>query len=308
MSTLFTSCSTTDLTLKCIFAFVCVLLVTFIVYILVKVCKHHEDEMAKSIQKLQYVFIVSTICSIAMSGTSKLLYCTDLLFAASICGLLYLFFFAVQSYLLLFIFYMKLRMVFKGTVLQIAKCTNICYTIMFAGMPFSFIMAIVLFFVDSIAFFWFEILFLFFAALTMLSLVVIFVHKFIHVYRQSSDEELITLITRTTLLAMISISITIVDAMNTVLIGTVDSIVYHWICHYIALFDLFSNLICIVIGYQMFKKYYFILCSPMDRCCRLCCSSMVGKKQEKRSLAKVVSITSDPASTQSSIQSTQISV
>eukprot|EP01083_Nonionella_stella_P131965 401200_1 len=132
--------------------------------------------------------------------------------------------------------------------------------------------------------------------------------KCIYIDNHQMKNCMITLITRTTLLAMISISITIVDAMNTVLIDTVDNIVYDWICHYIAIFDLFSNLICIVIGYQMFKKYYFILCSPMDRCCRLCCSAMVGKKQKIRALAKVVSITSDPASTQSSIQSTQVSV
>eukprot|EP01083_Nonionella_stella_P044225 119142_1 len=296
MSTVFASCSPVQLVLSYIFVFVCATLIIFIVWILIKFCKS-SPEIAKSIQRMQYVFMITTILGIAMLGIQKLLQCYMATSLLQYFSLLYLFFFAMQSYLLLFIFYIKLRMVFNGNVLAITPCTNACYMTMFVGMPFSFMMAIIFFFVLPVAFFWFVTLFLFVAVLTMVSLVGLFVHKLIKVnHHCKADEELVSLITRITLLGIISISITIVNALDGIFV--VDGVVYEWITRYIALFDLFSNLICIIMGHQMFKKYYFILCSPLDRCCRLCCSVMV------RDETMLASVSSDNVPTsQSSISS-----
>eukprot|EP01083_Nonionella_stella_P143980 448573_1 len=279
-------CSLPQLILRSIFAGICGILAVCCIIVFYHICVHHKEEhMSRFIQRSQYTFITATICVVLMNGTTKLLYCADSETFIAILLLLWLALFAIQSYLLLLIFYIKLKKVFMKSPLRLSKNTNRAYTVMFIALPCGAVIGIGVFFVHPTVFVWIEIMFLLLFAALMISLVVLFIYKLVQVYKRAAasekDEDLVAVITQTTLLATISIFLTIVNAINTAMYSAVDNIVYQWICHYIVLFDIITNFICVIIGFKIFKQTYYALCFHLDTHCRSCCRHIVLDQSPK---------------------------
>ena len=116
----------------------------------------------------------------------------------------------------------------------------------------------------------------------MISMVILFVYRLIQVYKTEHDNEiLIGAITKITILVSISVSVTMVDLVTTTLYRYVaHSILLQWIFSYVALFDVYTNFICVIMCYKMFKKYYQNVCSCMDIKCRICWNKLIANKRD----------------------------
>ena len=111
----------------------------------------------------------------------------------------------------------------------------------------------------------------------------IFIYKLVKVYKMDSNKDengqLIRVMTKTAFLTMISIFITIL----TYLFNRVDlgfdplSETRRNIADTISTMDVYTNLICFVLTFQSFEKYYNKLCGCCDSKCQRMCIWMVNR-------------------------------
>ena len=106
----------------------------------------------------------------------------------------------------------------------------------------------------------------------------VFVQKLFQVYKMDNnnlDEDLIRIITKTTILTLFSICFTIIANI----VGQItapweekdDDIAIFLLTRGLFAMDVFTNFICFVLTYQSFDKYYSIFCGFCHSKCRTMC-------------------------------------
>ena len=125
--------------------------------------------------------------------------------------------------------------------------------------------------------------------LVTISLVILFIHKLVQVYRNLNEREhnketefLMEPITKVTILSSISLFITLMNAFLWGIYNFSGNPRIIWnICVYISTLDLYSNFICVLFCEKAFKDKYFMICSCLDLKCRDCWRSIVVDKKNK---------------------------
>eukprot|EP01084_Bolivina_argentea_P010051 18743_1 len=102
------------------------------------------------------------------------------------------------------------------------------------------------------------------------------------------DNQLLTIIIKNTLLAVISISLTVMASIMYAIAAVriteftrfytnvKDHIVFWWCFLFIFLFDVCTNFICAMLSYKYFDDYYFICCNWGDKMCHLICDGFIN--------------------------------
>ena len=193
--------------------------------------------------------------------------------------------FVIQTLLLLAILFMRLYVVFKGTMYALSSVTIKLYWIIYSLCILFFIVAGISFvnlsqtIIGSII-----VAFAFLLIIIMVSvLIALFLYKMAQVYKsvdtENSNPALIAIITKTNLLAIISIVSTLITAIFVTLETSIwsNSIPVFMISRLLVINDVFTNFWCIILSSSIFNNWYLKIC----KCCHLRCEScwyrIVGK-------------------------------
>ena len=96
---------------------------------------------------------------------------------------------------------------------------------------------------------------------------ILYVYKLFLVYKSEKDEDLINVITKTSLLAFISIFNTFLVFTIIPLISVINSVHFSFIWNVLVVMDLYTNFFCIYLQYKYFNPYYLKICGVCDRKC-----------------------------------------
>eukprot|EP01083_Nonionella_stella_P087832 244520_1 len=275
-------CSLSQTILFWTHAIISYILVLFVIYVLCTIISTRNEEQTLRTDRITgYIFIIFTILGIACHGTYTVLECYDTEYLFYIVLAMYNLSFGVQSYLLLLIFFNKLKAIFNRSPRRLSNLTKACYNIMFVVLPLYMVVTIAIYVIDPaivIESLYFGVIFLILFIALITSLAILFIYKLLSVYKCNAinlnqyDPELVAVITKTTILMGISVTTTLIDTINTIISD--DNSVYAWICYLITTVDLFTNFLCIMLQFKPFKHYYILLCSCFDTKCRLCWASI----------------------------------
>eukprot|EP01084_Bolivina_argentea_P247214 413628_1 len=86
-----------------------------------------------------------------------------------------------------------------------------------------------------------------------------------------NDKYFLSIMTKSTILTIISVSITLLLTVMTMFMDLVSSELQDMIWHLFILLDIFTNFSCIALSALFAKKYYLKICGVMDNACRKCC-------------------------------------
>eukprot|EP01084_Bolivina_argentea_P142421 250208_1 len=181
--------------------------------------------------------------------------------------------------LIIFLFY-RLYYVFAGSTFSLSK---ICVA--------AFIIVYIIFVVSLIVGFTFMKLFWVFIGITFISAVylsfytsALFIFKLYqlnHANKVSdtahiaASQDLISVITKFTILAILSISSTLLLAVYQIVLNathvSLENEIARIIFNSLVLLDLCTNFICISLSFKFADDYYLLMCGKCDGCCRLLC-------------------------------------
>ena len=102
---------------------------------------------------------------------------------------------------------------------------------------------------------------------------VLFIRKLMKVYNeQKSEEQLISSVTKLTIVTVSSISITLMVPVIIVLFEAVgvDEFVVFVMEKYVILCDIYTNLWCALLSTRYFDAHYKVLCGCVDAWCKKC--------------------------------------
>lgn len=211
---------------------------------------------------------------------------------------------AAHYYILLLILFIRLYFAFKGSTFALKKCTVRFYTFCYILQPITFISGSFLYLMDN------EEFGLFLVAITaililciIISIVILYVNRLIMVYRLSDgDEHYMGIATKTTILTVICLTVTMIGYTPFILINYLNGHSY-WIYEICLLIDIYANWICVVGGYPMFSTYYERLCGALDLKCRNCCRYILGIDNEIN-VAKEIQMSQAPSGSPASMSPT----
>eukprot|EP01084_Bolivina_argentea_P072793 132152_1 len=202
----------------------------------------------------------------------------------------------VQFYLLLLISWLRLKTIFAGSALQLSSATVRFYdTILVVEGILMIVVPILGLFsppgTKVIRLFLGILMGLLFIIL-MLSIAVLFVRRFIMVYKNiQSDEHFINIVNKTTILTLLSLAITLLTIIGFLLSPTNTTAVNVTLITHIRdiflLTDMYCKLICVVFSYKYFDKYYRKVCGPLDLKCKKMWFKFVGRDDTKMMAAVV---------------------
>eukprot|EP01084_Bolivina_argentea_P252958 424781_1 len=288
------------------FAIICTLLSVFALFVLFKYLKNTKVESAtKIVHRCGVVFLIASILALLCNGTRQLFLCFGI-YGYLFMYIGYLISTGIQLYLLLLIYYLRLQFIFAATALALSKVTNVIYISLFVFLPIyvAFVIIIIIVANNMRAMFMATYFFLF--IMIMSSLVILFIFKLIQVYKlspETNNDQLVTAITKTTILTSISLGSTFMSVIGNVIFPFVG-VAIQWVCHYISLMDLLTNFVCIMMSYNAFRMYYVLLCPFCDSKCRVCCSRIVTKSNNDIKMMDKAVSESKPEDTTQTVSST----
>ena len=190
--------------------------------------------------------------------------------------------YAIQNYVLLLLYFDRLRIVFSPTPLCLSNKTENIYKFIFALIPIYVISIVTLsfFFLENgihlSIFIPLAVVFILGYIAFMLSLVILYIHKLIEVYKSvnahnvEDAEFLVSAITKTTVLTIISLSMSFINMISTAIYFPMDdNLIISWISAYIADIDIYTNFLCLMLCFNHFDGYYLRSCSSIDKQCRM---------------------------------------
>ena len=259
-----------------------------------------DNKTNKSVIHCTYIIIITTICAISAELFGGIHWtCHGMNHGLlSIINNIFNLVFAVQLFTLLILFYVTVNAIFIGTSFELSKITKTIYKIMFIAEPIYIIIVLIARSFLSLSF-WailvgFCVLFL---LLLMISIIILYIYKLICVYRSvggNKNEQntiMVDKITKLTILCSISIGITFCDFVSLVIgYSGLLSTNYLYFHYFVVLFDIYTNLICIVLSSKIFEKYYVILCKCMDIKCKICWTKIANNKvtQDEKYIEKEI--------------------
>lgn len=105
----------------------------------------------------------------------------------------------------------------------------------------------------------------------IICLISLFLYKTMQVYtsvdKLDSNSPLIALITKTSVLAFISIFATLIDAIGTIILPFILSVHILMITRLLLIFDLVTNFWCIILAYRGYDALYMKICAHCDLKC-----------------------------------------
>ena len=174
---------------------------------------------------------------------------------------------------LLMVLFLRLKEMFDETMFAISKTTNNLFMsiwfLMYCSIPILFILSRMIQTLLTIISFLFGI-----SGILNIIISILFIKKLLDVNKnlsKESSEELINVITKTSILTVISCIFTIILMIS--LIFQIfneeyrNSIIPTWFL----LSDSFTNFICISLQFKFFKREFYYFCGCMDRKCKSCC-------------------------------------
>eukprot|EP01084_Bolivina_argentea_P011068 20686_1 len=260
------------------------ILLAIILYVIFKFRQRNPtiSNAAKHTKLLYYfgfAFFLISFITLLLYLIATLLYCSDMQLIWIILYALYTLSYAVQLYSLLLLLFFRIHWIFKSTMFAFSKYILQGFKILFIVTPLLFVASICVYNLNRMhGTIMVGISFLV-AIVLVVSITILFVRKLIHVYQNRDNEELLTVITKTTILTFCSIFITALTNTS-VIIANVIIISIHslMISHIIAMFDMFSNFMFIALTYKCFQKEYNILFGFIDIKCRNLCYKAVKQQ------------------------------
>lgn len=283
-------CDTTVVALSITFTIIACLLCLTVIYTFYKLLSNLKHEtMTKLGQQCGIVFSITTLLAMVLNVIQC---CGKCLFGITysyyqVLFVLYNLTFAISTLLLLIIFFVRIKNVFHKTPFKLSQKSSIAYYSIFMVIIILTMVTIALYIICTdvcrrISTFLASMVLLL-IVIVMISMVILFINRLIKVYKSDNDNGLlIAAITRITILCTISVSMTVIDSITTSLYRNVTNYIYiQWIFNYIALFDLYTNFICVILCYKSFKGIYENICSCCDKLCRVCWMKIIDKRTGK---------------------------
>ena len=202
----------------------------------------------------------------------------------------------VQTMLLLGIVFARLYIVFVGSIFALSTIIIRLYLILYIiCMSLSLIAAITFsnwadrtttLIISGLAYLLFIIL--------MIMVVSLFISKMVQVYRNvdndNANPKLITIITKTCILALGSLFITLLNASATVIGRSSTSVHILLFSNLFTVFDLVSNFWCIILTYGVFHDWYLKVCRCCDAKCTKCWHKIVRTERNKLQLGEAIKL------------------
>ena len=203
-------------------------------------------------------------------------------------------FYVIQTLLLLAILFMRLYFIFAETTFALSQATVGIYWIIYSLCTLLFIAAAIAFAnfsQRSIASVIIGSAFLM-LIIMMSILIILFLYKMTQVYtgvdhmHQNSNPALIRIITKTSILASISITLSLLNAIAVILevLPSTASIHIIFISKLFNVYDVFTNFWCVILSFSGYNNWYLKICKGCDSKCISCWHSIVGlmSKQQTR--------------------------
>ena len=227
---------------------------------------------------IMFIFCTCAISSILFQVASD-----GLLISQTLSGSFY----GLQYYLLLFVLFIRLYLVFKNTKFELSKTTINIY-------KFVFILSVLL--IISIApiqiflahapiiILSSQALMLLLAIVLNVSLSILFIYKLVQVNKDQdvrNNGNLLDIITKNTILTVISNCATILVILGMVLSIIVPDHNVYWVFTVNVLvqyMDVYTNFICIALTFRCFISFYGNICGLLDRKCKGMCSNAFAEK------------------------------
>ena len=89
----------------------------------------------------------------------------------------------------------------------------------------------------------------------------------------TKDEQLLNLVAKNSLLAIVSISVTLLSFILVALIETFNSPHYNVIVDIFIIADIYTNALCVFLSYKTFDGYYYKICGYCNSKCIMKCLS-----------------------------------
>ena len=126
--------------------------------------------------------------------------------------------------------------------------------------------------------------------LSSLSISFIFLYKLLIIYKTAQsnkdDQTLLSLMIKNTILVVISISFSVINLIVVALIPhDNEKLLLAFIRHFMFLFDILTNFMCVTLAFQSFSHHYDIFCGLLDRKCSQCCpQKAIRNSRHKKSV------------------------
>eukprot|EP01084_Bolivina_argentea_P132102 233113_1 len=304
------ACSLATSIFTMIYTLINLLLYLSTIYTIYKFCKNYQRDIDKNTPKLLsysvFVFFISSLIILLLEFRNAMDICfhgiIDHLDATE--WIYFIIFYGLQTYLLWLVLYLRLKYVFDGSEYSLSHGVVKFCKIVFSLIPMTapFYLIIVWFMHDDKSTiillsmpFVFIISFSCFLAFT-------FVHKLVQLFKTTEtdqnrtnetcaesmlDNKLLSMITKSTILALVSLSMTVCTPISLLFgyyaISRTDNQVIHevgcLVLAFITLADVYTNYLCILMSYNCFHKMYVSMCIKCDKKCKMYCIKKLSQKK-----------------------------
>lgn len=175
--------------------------------------------------------------------------------------------YGTQFYLLMLSLFLRLQYVLNGTLQAFSRLTLSIMTIIFILLPVMSVIAGIMYHDPNGRFMVFGAFVI--ALALIISILFMYIRKLLAIYKNiDSDPKLIEIITKTTILTLISISATFLTSMCITMKPIMSEFMdFQVIETFILYIDVYTNFLCVVLTYRYFDKYYSLLCKGMHSKC-----------------------------------------
>eukprot|EP01083_Nonionella_stella_P162731 534467_1 len=191
--------------------------------------------------------------------------------------------YALQNYLMLLNLYLRLYFVFKTSMWAISKHTTLCFISIFILLLICCI-AMVLLPTVRHTFVW-RLLIVFFVVIVStlyISLVTLLVHKLYkaHSPMHSTDDSLLPMIHKNTLLAIVSVVCTCLGPVSVVIRFRADIMWMTFLSNCLVSIDIYIKLCCVMLSYSFYQWHYQKACGCIES---VCCKRSITEHPEVHS-------------------------
>ena len=199
--------------------------------------------------------------------------------------------YGLQCYLLLLVWFIRLYYAFNNSQFKLSRCT-VMFIIISAIIGFIGLMYCLLFH-DVYNKTGFIILTIFLIAFVawMIFLVALFIYKLVQVYKSVSvNSNLIRIITKITILSVMSIFFTVVHCIMVIITAAIinessldkeTKLHLKMIGDFIHLINIFMNFICILLSYNCFDADYKYICGGLSDLCTNAWHKCIGNHRDE---------------------------
>ena len=201
----------------------------------------------------------------------------------------------IQLLVIFFILFFRLKVVFDDTMYQLSRCTIITFSTIYSSCGILTVFATFTSTLnggtrvtDSV---WYGIAVMFSGMLllcTIVALSVLFIYKLIKVYKglgtdvSTTQYKLVSMVTKMSLLLLVSILSSIVLVITSTLYGNSAWDWWHWTVVRMGInIDIWCNFLTVFLTYKCFENFYFRICGYCDGHCRRLCGKIMGVTEIK---------------------------